>query len=294
MPYLHANRSERLQKWRDIVVSALPSSTVDATTAQPDAYHLPPIVAIMAFRCDSVVIRARRGPSRARRTQKERGKVTMFSRQSRKRLAFVVNNSPVTFKTLVTLTYPLDFPSDGTTVKKHLRAQLQAFRRRYDSIDYVWFIEWQKRGAPHFHVLLSFVMPVDKIGKRAEQLWLSSSWYSIVDSKDEKHFRAGTRMEKVRKVDGAARYACKYAAKMRQKAVPPGYTDVGRFWGASRGCTPKAQRIYWLDKEQLAGILADWEFWPSPDRPVYQVLYNTGPLVRARAPKVSGVVSMLV
>lgn len=38
----------------------------------------------------------------------------------------------------------------------------------------------------------------------------------------------------IRSEDGAARYVTKYATKPYQKQVPDWYSDVGRFWGASR------------------------------------------------------------
>lgn len=51
--------------------------------------------------------------------------------------------------------------------------------------------------------------------------------------------------ENVRAEDGAKRYALKYALKTKQKAVPPDYQDVGRFWGCSRKLTQEANEIEW-------------------------------------------------
>ena len=42
---------------------------------------------------------------------------------------------------------------------------------------------------------------------------------------------------------GSAGYLCKYLDKEAQKAVPVGYTGVGRFWGNTRGLVPDAIEI---------------------------------------------------
>jgi hypothetical protein len=39
--------------------------------------------------------------------------------------------------------------------------------------------------------------------------------------------------EVIKKTDGAVRYVAKYAKKQKQKEVPEGYQNVGRFWGTS-------------------------------------------------------------
>lgn len=54
-------------------------------------------------------------------------------------------------------------------------------------------------------------------------------------------FRQHRRVEtwaKIKKADGALRYALKYAAKQYQKKVPKDYRDVGRFWATSRDVAP--------------------------------------------------------
>jgi hypothetical protein len=66
--------------------------------------------------------------------------------------------------------------------------------------------------------------------------WVAATWYRIVDSEDERHLRAGTRIERLQSGRaGTISYASKYAAKAEQKIVPPEYENVGRFWGIS-GC----------------------------------------------------------
>lgn len=198
----------------------------------------------------------------------------MFSKKSRKRLAFVANNTRVVFRTMVTLTYPKEYPTDGKTVKTHLNAFLVWCRRRLDSPSYLWFLEFQKRGAPHIHLLFDAPLPTHK--DERVQLFndVSQAWYRIVDSGDFYHLQAGTRCERIRKPDGAARYCLKYCYKMEQKCVPSEYRNVGRFWGCSRDVPPKEPRVIPMDEPTVRGILKDWAYCPDENTLVYQTLFG--------------------
>jgi hypothetical protein len=171
-----------------------------------------------------------------------RSEIGHFSARARKRLAFVAANTDAEFVTMITLTYPREFETDGKEVKRHLNLFLKRFARRYEH-EYLWFLEFQIRGAPHYHILSTRLdMAIDKY-------WLSSAWYEIVGSQDVKHLLAGTRVERLRKT--GARYAVKYAYKMRQKSVPTEYQNVGRFYGYSTAVKPKAIAEAWGDIDKL-------------------------------------------
>lgn len=166
-----------------------------------------------------------------------------WTTKSRKKLAFVASNTSVDFDAMVTLTYPSGYPCDGRIVKGHLAAFLQWMRRRIKGLSYLWFIEFQKRGAPHYHVLYT------KKGVRLGKTDVSRRWYEIVGSEDGRHLVAGTRVETVRNPEGLRHYAVKYAMKMHQKDVPEGYEHVGRFWGHSADVKPK-----FVARRPLSGI----------------------------------------
>lgn len=122
----------------------------------------------------------------------------------------------------VTLTYPERYPDDGRVWKKHLRAFLRRLERR-GLQGAVWRLEFQERGAPHFHLLLVFVDKVDLSWLRE---YVSVAWYEVVGSGDEKHFLAGTNCQQVRVGRGLMSYIAKYLAKEAVDGVA-----VGRRWG---------------------------------------------------------------
>lgn len=167
------------------------------------------------------------GPCVPRETRQTwiRGIVTKFSSASRKRLLDTlakVDQTQITSRPIfVTLTYPGEYSPEPGVWKRDLDTWFKRFRRAYPKASAVWRLEFQARGAPHFHLLVFNVKWIDKG-------WLSGSWYAVVGSGDKRHAKAGTRVEHVRSWRGVMWYASKYMAKKTQsEAMAP----VGRLWG---------------------------------------------------------------
>ncbi len=199
----------------------------------------------------------------------ERGEIVSLSKKSLRRLSLIANNTEVEFRSFLTLTYPKDYPSDGKLVKKHLNAFLTALRRHLGRVEYLWFLEFQKRGAPHIHLFLDYELPsplrpMKRVtGRRVKDVrvnwehqdWVSDRWFEIVGSGDEKHRDAGSAWEVIEKRDGMARYVAKETYKTFQKIVPTGYRNVGRFWGTSKGVPPKEPDMIEANLEELQAFL---------------------------------------
>jgi hypothetical protein len=75
-------------------------------------------------------------------------------------LKFTLRNALCDWLSFSTLTYPNSFPSDGRVCKKHLNLLLTHLRADDPGIKYVWFMEFQARGAPHFHLFTTCALPV--------------------------------------------------------------------------------------------------------------------------------------
>jgi len=241
--------------------------------------HMPdfdpgPVVSVEIFKRDVRVHRRGVLHKGNRGVAPKRSNIKTLSRKSRMRLAFIANNTDVVFKTMVTLTYPSHYPSDGKLVKAHLNTFLTWARRVLSHPSYLWFLEFQKRGAPHVHILIDSALSTDKAERVAVYNKVAQRWYGIVGSGDEHHLRAGTRVERIRKPDGAARYALKYAYKCEQKIVPARYRNVGRFWGCSRDVRPTESLVIPIDELSVRSILVDWDYCPDADTLVYQTLFG--------------------
>lgn len=235
-------------------------------------YNYGPVDRVELYRSDVVVRRKGQAPNTKEKTRRE---VKWFSKASRRRLAFVAANTMVDFTTMITLTYPGEFPTDGNKVRRDRRAFLDWLRRETGGCDYLWFLEFQKRGAPHLHILTDQLWPRSRDAVKGLRFRVSSTWYRQVDSGDSRHLAAGTRTEKLRSARGGAFYAVKYAMKMQQKAVPKEYRNCGRFWGHSRRVKPEPQKTLQCTEDDIRGVLEGWPYLADEERPVYKVLYNT-------------------
>ncbi|HLR97328.1 MAG TPA: hypothetical protein VK053_22595 [Jiangellaceae bacterium] len=164
---------------------------------------------------------------------------------------------------MITLTYPGDWLTvapNGKEAKRHLAA----FRRRYERawgepLAAVWKLEFQRRGAPHYHLLMrppqgraatpgARARADAKVGAGLEfRTWLSEVWADIVAHPDpeerRRHRLAGTGIDwneglKARDPRRVAVYFTKhgsFAAKEYQHCVPTPWQEPGqgpgRFWG---------------------------------------------------------------
>lgn len=160
-----------------------------------------------------------------------RGKIKKLSRKSLERMALFASETELKFKTMITLTYPREYGLNGKRVKSDLNKYLVKLRRYCPMVGYFWFLEFQRRGAPHYHIM------VDCEVGHIYRAFLALDWAAIVGKDMDNVFYVHNRQDacgKIRKEDGAKRYVLKYCSKIEQKTVPERYQDVGRFWGFNK------------------------------------------------------------
>lgn len=192
----------------------------------------------------------RTAKQKSRAIRPERGTIKMMTKKSLIRLMFTMQCTPVDLGSMLTLTYPKHYPKDGEIVKADINVMAQKMRRLDWS--YVWFLEFQERGAPHVHFLLTpdAITPYMRVefGLFWTERIAMAEWYKVqcptqnylVEVMKMAKFNCHRDTFQVLKLkDGAKRYATKYAAKEKQKTVPERYKNVGRFWGASRDVKPE-------------------------------------------------------
>lgn len=206
-----------------------------------------------------------------------RGGILLISKRSLNKLALLVRSSGIVWTSLITLTYGVNYPHNGKTAKKHLNTFLVSARREWGDFDYFWVLEFQHRGAVHFHVATTLPPPDTFQRTRLGQIWSRISqegnWpytqaeffpYSHVYGDELKTRDAccsvhefSKAWERIRKSDGMSRYMAKYAQKLTQKVVPVWYRNVGRFWASSQkvklpkgrveeGEEPWVRQVLWL------------------------------------------------
>lgn len=221
-----------------------------------------------------------------------------MTKKSKLRLTHIITNCDVKFVSIFALTYG-DYicPINGRELKRQVNVFLNHFRRRFGTGEYVWFMEFTKRQKPHIHILTT-ISP-----NQFDRIWLGEAWskvsvydavkrilenqcdglrvvhpinmFDVIDECNKvwsvhKHIK---NWEKVRKSDGAMRYALKYATKAEQKLVPSQFGNVGRFWGLSRGvdAKPIAELLIGetMSEEQIKAILGEINGYKFPLIPKY-------------------------
>lgn len=177
----------------------------------------------------------------------KRGGITTFSAGSRRRMFDLFHRLEIKRKPIfVTLTYGKDYP-DANTAKKNLRALFERLRKRLGSqtVSAIWRMEFQERGAPHFHIIFFDLPFIDKL---TWQYW----WEEITGTPEP-----FTRVERVKSHKHIMAYVSKYVAKVEPSsktgfisltylhAYQQKYGDsIGRVWGVfQREHLPMAEKI---------------------------------------------------
>lgn len=193
------------------------------------------------------VRRSNRAPSAEPRA--ERGRITEFSDASRRRMQWSLRECVFgwTIKSFVTLTYPAEFPENGKEFKLHFKRLLDSLQYRRKGIRLFWFLEFQKRGAPHLHIYSSRTIDWEIL----QLLWDAASYglggRSWVNPPTERQRRKPWK------------YALKYSSKLEQKTVPDFISNPGRFWGWRNRPPAIAAKVstYW---EDIRGLVESW-YW---------------------------------
>lgn len=87
--------------------------------------------------------------------------------------------------------------------------------------------------------------------------WYSRAWYEAVGSGDFRHYKAGTRVEKMKEPNGVRFYVSKYIAKVDEEAVLMSEYCIGRWWGIKgRRSIPWGERVvFTCTRSQAAQLM---------------------------------------
>jgi hypothetical protein len=171
-----------------------------------------------------------------------RGKITEFSRASRRRMLYMMAKTDKRKKPVfITLTYPDDYPGSPKEWKRDLKIFLQRFRRHFNQTGGVWKLEPQKRGAPHYHMIAW--IPYNEMKKTIK--WVADNWYEVVGSGDINHWKWHMGLlgkgnvpcvGSIKSERGVMGYAGKYVGKMTEDydlapELVKAWGEAGKWWG---------------------------------------------------------------
>lgn len=157
----------------------------------------------------------------------KRGRVSVFSPESRHRLFVLLHQLKFERVTFCTLTYPAEFPTESRVYKAHLKEYRRRWERLYGACRAVWRLEFQKRGAPHYHIMYLDAPHIPILD------WCKL-WSDVIHTEDENHRKIGVD---VKLVTGSTErglivsYLAKYVGKVDDTNVSERSEKPGRWWG---------------------------------------------------------------
>lgn len=180
-------------------------------------------------------------PMQARPPQLEnvtRGEIVGFSQRSRKRLieSMMQWDGIKRGGFFITLTYHNYWSDDPRDWKRQLDNFLKRLKREYPEIEGFWRLEPQRRGAPHFHMLIAGK------GLKWQELkdFVTKAWSEIAHQESEHHGKYATNVRTINSRRHAVSYTAKYVAKEAGRhylvlstgeIVEASLARVGRQWG---------------------------------------------------------------
>ncbi len=182
-------------------------------------------------------------PREPRRDTKPRGRITVWSSSSRgrcKRFLGTLRREELARALVVTLTYPAEFPApdDHDVYKDHLHTFQIYLKRKWPACAHIWKLEFQSRGAAHYHLILFGLHAVELEVVRG---WVRETWYRIAHNGDKHQGKAGTQVDPIKSVGGAVSYLVKYLSKEDQ-TMPGNFS--GRYWGVhNQRCLPIVEPV---------------------------------------------------
>lgn len=177
----------------------------------------------------------------------QRGDIEVFSAASRYRLFRQLHQIKFGTVTFITLTYPVNFPTEPIVYKGHLKEWRRRFEPAYGKVPAIWRLEFQKRGAPHFHIMyldMEFI-------PAADLCWL---WKCVVHSWDMAHELLGVDVKLItdsKEQALIASYLGKYIAKVDERSQADESRHVGRWWGRWNIIDPAPMEYEVSDREAV-------------------------------------------
>lgn len=202
-----ASRQDRSRRWRGLV-----SGHISEQAVRGKAVVCPGGITL-------------KGPARGTppSTRGDRGEIAGLSPAARRRLLMRLTRIPlgelVAFA--VVLTYHEGYELEPSRWHAQLHTWETKLLRDWSTFgpSLIWMLEFQERGAPHYHVVVCFQREPAIAQLRR---WVATSWNAIAEPGDAAHLRAGTRVDRINASTSRGgkkllAYLAKHAGKSKQK-----------------------------------------------------------------------------
>lgn len=192
---------------------------------------------------------------------KPRGNISKFSKKSRfnlfRTLAKVqgISDRPVWF---ITLTYHESWTAGNRQAQTDFHNFLSSLRRHDPDVSYIWRIELQKRGVPHFHMIVLPSITDNRINVSDLKKHIHQSWHRIAEPNSRSHRVHGIKIDEIFDYRHACAYLSKYIAKVDDTAAE--FVE-GRHWGASNNLPTSPVQLVSCNEQITRRIIEKLRQW---------------------------------
>lgn len=179
-----------------------------------------------------------------------RGVIRGFSAASRKRMLEKLAQWKLKRKVyFVTLTYH-EYVDNFRAWKRDLDVFFKRMRRAFGDVAAMWRLEFQRRGAPHFHIIVTS----DVIEYEQLKSFVTRAWAEIAHNSSVHKGKFATNVRSVNLVSRkhAFAYCAKYMSKTEDKFEQ--VEETGRCWGTVGGLDCEVMLEHRLSLSQVKDI----------------------------------------
>jgi len=166
--------------------------------------------------------------------EREEFDIKTFSKKSRKHLFEIFNKlnySKYGIPLFLSATWHNDAPDTMREIKSTLKKFRQMLDRKFNSFHYIWKLEYQKRGAPHFHILLFPLNPDDIFYSEENEKFIKDKWLQLKSCKCKHCKEYGMNVISCYTRKMSVAYISKEIAKVEERYEEH---DLGRIFGTSQ------------------------------------------------------------
>ena len=212
--------------------------------------------------------------------ERKKNDITSFSINSRRRLKrklSMVHLGSYSRTFFVTYTFHNVYPKSSDELKRHFRNFLKSVKRVNPSVAWIWRLEWQKRGAPHFHMVYfipkhSTLKEIKHFEKEQRRLW-----HRTLEDFDFWTWRYSVDVKSLDSKKKLYAYISKYVSKVENEDD----AAIGhQHWGSSANLILKSEGAFHLSQEFF--LFFRKQLWKKisvflqEDSEFYKVFFGSG------------------
>lgn len=188
--------------------------------------------------------------------ERDENDIKEFSKHSRRRLFSLITSLdyPEYGKPIfISATWHEDFPNSKHDLKTHLDKFHKRLRRNLPPFHIIWKLEYQKRGAPHFHFIL---FPLDNSKSFQDNLIyknIFTQWMELKECNCKDCKLYSIKSKPINEFSHCMVYISKELGKVTQNEQ---HHNLGRIWGSSRDMKIRIFREIEMPFEQYSQMLS--------------------------------------